>query len=148
MAGLTRFDPLREMIRFDPFRNAEDFFKEFSMMPSLRAFETEPRIRMDVSENDQAYMIKADVPGVKKDDIKIAIDGNNITIRVSKKEEKEEKAGGNMVCSERYYGEQYRSFTLPQDVDETKAEAKYQDGVLNLTLPKKAGTGTKEITIQ
>lgn len=148
MANLTRFDPFREMMRLDPFRNTEDFFKEFSMMPSLRGLEPEPRIRMDVSETEQAYMIKADIPGVKKEDIKIAIEGNTVSIRAEMKEEKEEKSAGNMVRSERYYGEQYRSFALPQEVDEGKAEAKYQDGVLSLTLPKKAGATSKQITIQ
>lgn len=149
MAGnLTRFDPLREMMRFDPFRNTEDFFREFSMMPSLRGFEAEPRIRLDVSETDQAYQIHAEIPGVKKDDIKIAIDGNKVSISAELKEEKEDKTGANMVRSERYYGQQYRSITLPQDVDDSKAEAKYQDGVLSLSLPKKPGAGAKQISIQ
>ncbi|MGE5648829.1 Hsp20/alpha crystallin family protein [Noviherbaspirillum sp. UKPF54] len=148
MANLTRFDPFREMMRLDPFRNADDFFKEFSMLPSLRGFEPEPRIRMDVSETEQAYTVKADIPGVKKDDIKISIEGNTVSIRAETKEEKQEKMEGNMMRSERYFGEQYRSFTLPQEVDESKAEAKYQDGVLSLTLPKKAGATSKQITIQ
>ncbi|WP_292936303.1 Hsp20/alpha crystallin family protein [Noviherbaspirillum sp.] len=148
MANLTRFDPFSDMMRFDPFRNMDDFFKEFSMMPSLRGMEAEPRIRMDVSETEQAYQIKADIPGVKKEDIKVAIDGNVVSIRAETKEEKEEKTEGNMVRKERHYGEQYRSFTLPQDVDESKVEAKYQDGVLSLMLPKKAGGTTKQITIQ
>lgn len=148
MANLTRFDPFSDMMRFDPFRNMDDFFKEFSMMPSLRGMEAEPRIRMDVSETDQAYQIKADIPGVKKEDIKVAIDGNMVSIRAESKEEKEEKMEGNVVRKERHYGEQYRSFTLPQDVDESKVEARYQDGVLSLMLPKKAGGTTKQITIQ
>ncbi|KIF81002.1 Hsp20/alpha crystallin family protein [Noviherbaspirillum autotrophicum] len=148
MANLTRFDPFREMMRLDPFRNADDFLKEFSMLPSLRGIEAEPRIRMDVAETEQAYMVKADIPGVKKDDIKISIEGNTVSIRAETKEEKQEKMEGNMMRSERYFGEQYRSFTLPQEVDESKAQAKYQDGVLSLTLPKKAGATSKQITIQ
>ena len=148
MANLTRYDPFREMARLDPFRNIDDFLKEFSMMPALRGIETEPRIRVDVAETDQAYQIKADIPGVKKDDVKVSIDGNVISIRAEVKEEKEEKMAGNVMRSERHYGEMYRSFTLPQDVDEDKAEAKYQDGVLSLTLPKKAGGTSKQITIQ
>ena len=149
MANLTRFDPFREMMRLDPFRNADDFFREFSMLPSLRGgMEAEPRIRVDVSETDQAYMIKADIPGVKKEDIKISIEGSTVSIRAETREEKQEKMEGNMMRSERYFGEQYRSFSLPQEVDEGKAEAKYQDGVLSLTLPKKAGATSKQITIQ
>lgn len=148
MANLTRFDPFGEIARLDPFRSVDDFFKEFSMMPTLRGLEAEPRIRMDVSETDQAYQVKADIPGVKKEDIKVSIDGNTVSIRAEMKEEKTEKMPGNMMRSERHYGEQYRSFTLPHEVDESKAEAKYQDGVLSLTLPKKAGTAGKQITIQ
>ncbi|HEX7636335.1 MAG TPA: Hsp20/alpha crystallin family protein [Noviherbaspirillum sp.] len=148
MANLTRYDPFREMMRLDPFRNMDDFMREFSMMPTLRGLETEPRIRVDVAETDQAYQIKADIPGVKKDDVKVSIDGNVISIRAEVKEEQEEKAAGSVVRSERHYGEMYRSFTLPQDVDEEKAEAKYQDGVLSLTLPKKTGGASKQITIQ
>lgn len=147
MAGLTRFDPFREMTRLDPFRNVEDLFKEFSLMPSLRGIEPEPRIRVDVSETDQAYMVKADIPGVKKEDIKIAIEGSTVSISATTHQEKEEKTG-NVMRSERYSGEQYRSFSLPQEVDDAKAEAKYQDGVLSLTLPKKTGTGGKQITVQ
>lgn len=148
MANLTRFDPLREMTRFDPFRSIDDFLREFSMMPTLRGFEPEPRIRIDVSETDQSYQVRADIPGVKKEDVKVSIDGNVVSIRAEMKEEKEEQMAGNMMRSERHYGEMYRSFTLPQDVDEEKAEAKYQDGVLSLTLPKKTGTASKQITVQ
>jgi HSP20 family protein len=148
MAGnLTRFDPIRDMMRFDPFRSMEDFMKEFSISPALRGFEPERRIRLDVTETDQAYMVKADMPGMKKEDIKISIDGNVVSINATMKEEKEQTTG-NTVYSERYSGEQFRSFSLPQDVDEAKAEAKYQDGVLHLTLPKKPGGSTKQITIQ
>lgn len=149
MAGnLTRFDPFGDIMRFDPYRNLDDFFKEFSMMPSLRGMEPEPRIRMDVSETDQAYQVKAEIPGAKKEDIKISVEGNKVSISAEVKQEKEEKDNGNIVRSERYYGQQYRSFALPQDVDDAKVEAKYQDGVLSLTLPKKAGKGSKQITIQ
>ncbi|HEY0848088.1 MAG TPA: Hsp20/alpha crystallin family protein [Noviherbaspirillum sp.] len=149
MAGnLMRFDPINEMLRFDPFRNMDDLFREFSVMPSLRGYEPEPRIRLDVEEADEAYMVKADLPGVKKEDIKVAVEGNRVSISAECKREKEEKGNGNVVRSERYYGQQHRSFTLPQDVDETKAQASYSDGVLSLSLPKKAGAGSKQITVQ
>ena len=148
MAGsLMRFDPLSEMARFDPFRNIDEIFKEFSVMPTLRGMESQPRIRMDVTENDKEFVVEAEIPGVKKDDIKIAIDGNKVSINAELKEEREESSG-NVVRSERYYGQQYRSFTLPQDVDDSKAKAKYPDGILCLTLPKKPGTGGKQLTIQ
>ena len=149
MAGnLTRFDPISDLMRFDPFRNMDDLFREFSIAPSLRGFEPEPRIRLDVEETDDAYVVKADLPGVKKEDIKIAVEGNRVSISAECKREKEEKSGGNVVRSERYYGQQHRSFTLPQDVDEAKASASYSDGVLSLSLPKKAGAASKQITVQ
>ncbi|HVL75328.1 MAG TPA: Hsp20/alpha crystallin family protein [Noviherbaspirillum sp.] len=148
MAGnLMRFDPMRELTRFDPFRGMDDMLKEFSLAPSLRGLEPEPRIRLDITESDDAYEVKADVPGVKKEDIKISIEGGTVSIRASAREESERKEG-NMMCSERYYGEQYRSFTLPAEVDDSKAEARYQDGVLHLKLPKKEGRTAKQITVQ
>ena len=149
MAGnLTRFDPINELMRFDPFRNMDDMFREFSIMPSLRGVEPEPRIRLDVEEADDAFMVKADLPGVKKEDIKIAVEGNRVSISAECRREKEEKTEGNVVRSERYYGQQHRSFTLPQEVDEAKASASYKDGVLSLSLPKKAGGASKQITVQ
>jgi HSP20 family protein len=149
MAGnLTRFDPFNELARFDPFRNMDDLFREFSIMPSLRGFEPEPRIRLDVEEAGNAYVVKADLPGVKKEDIKIAVEGNRVSISAECKREKEEKGDGNIVRSERYFGHQQRSFTLPQEVDDAKAEASYSDGVLSLTLPKKAGAASKQIQVQ
>jgi len=144
--NIKRFDPFGEIARFEPFRNFEDFFREFRMMPGLRGAETEPRIRMDMSETDQAYTVKAEIPGVKKDDIKVSIEGNQVSISAEVRKE-EEKKSGNMMHSERYYGQQYRSFTLPQDVDDAKAEAKYNDGILELTLPKKPGGGGKKLTV-
>lgn len=145
--NLMRFDPFGDIARFEPFRNLDDFFKDFRIVPSLRALDTESRIRMDLSETDQAYIVKAEMPGLKKDDIKVGIDGNQISISVEARKEEEQKTG-NMVRNERYYGQQYRSITLPQEVDDSNAEARYQDGVLELTLPKKPGTGSKQIAIQ
>lgn len=145
--NLTRFDPVREMARFDPFRGMEDFIRDFPILPALRGMETGPVIRMDISETDDAYTIKAEVPGVRKEDIKVAVDGNQVTISIETREEKEGKSM-NMLRSERYYGQQYRSFTLPQEVDDTKSKAKYHDGLLEMTLPKIPGTGGRQISIQ
>ena len=78
----------------------------------------------------------------------MAIEGNNVSITAEVKKEHEEKEGENLICSERYYGQQSRHFSLAQDVDESKAEAKYHDGVLELVLPKKAGASRKQISIQ
>jgi HSP20 family protein len=147
MAGnLSRFDPFRAMARFDPMQEMEEFFKE--RMPSMRGFGGESMMKMDVSETDQAYTVKAEMPGVAKEDIKVAIEGNNVSISAEIKKEQEKKEGENLIHSERYYGQQSRNFSLAQEVDESKAEAKYHDGVLELVLPKKASSGRKQISIQ
>ncbi len=148
MAGnLVRFDPFGDIARLDPFRNIDEIFKDFRMMPGLRGMEPEARLRVDLTETDQAYIVKAEIPGVKKDDIKVAIDGNQVSVSAEVRKE-EEDTSGNLMRSERYYGQVYRSFTLPQEVDDTQAEARYQDGILELMLPKRPGTGGRQLTIQ
>ncbi len=145
-SNLARFDPLGSISRFDPLRDFDSFFNAFDMMRPLRGIDTE-RIRMDVSETDQAFLIRADMPGVKKEDVKVSIDGDQITISADVNQE-QERTEGNTVCRERYHGQQYRSFTLPSSVDEEKAVASCHDGILELTLPKKPGSGAKQLTIQ
>lgn len=145
MANITRYDPFSDITRFDPFHNFDDLFKGFMVRPVLR--EMEPDIKMDVSEDDKAYTVRAEVPGVKKEDIKISVEGNQVAISAEVKKEKEEKEGKKVIRSERYYGKVYRSFSLDQDVDQNAAKAKYSDGVLELTLPKKPGTAGKEISV-
>jgi HSP20 family protein len=140
---IARFDPFR----FDPFRNIDEVMREFSLLPSSRGFEPEPRIRMDVEETDKNYMVKADIPGMKKEDIKVAIEGNTVSIQAQTAEEKEEK-GANFVRRERYVGQQYRAFTLPQEIDEKGAEAQYDNGVLCLSLPKKSNSVSKMLSIK
>jgi len=147
MANITRFDPFDELARFQPFSSVDDFLKGFRMRPWLGDMEVEPRIKVDVSEADAAYEVKADIPGVKKDDIHVTIDGNQVSIEAEVKKEKEEKKGEKVVRSERYYGKEYRSFTLGSDIDSAKAEAKYQDGVLELKLPKKSNGSSKELKV-
>lgn len=145
MANITRFDPFSELSRFDPF--GDDFFKGFTLRPVFRQSESEPKMRLDVSEDDKAYAVKAEIPGVKKEDIKVSVDGNQVTISAEVKKETEEKEGQNVIRSERYYGAVSRSFSLGQDVDRETASAKYTDGVLTLTLPKKSGSSTKQLTV-
>jgi len=147
MANLTRYDPFGDLARFEPFRDIDDIFRQFQLAPALRGVETAPRIRIDVSETDQAYALKAEIPGARKEDIKVAIEGNQVTLSAEVRRESEEK-DGNMLRSERYYGQQSRSFSLPQEVDDAQAVAKYNDGILELTLPKKPGTSRKQLQIQ
>lgn len=106
-----------------------------------------PQIKLDVHEGESTYTVKAEIPGVRKEDIDIRIDGNQVTISAEIKKDKEEKKDGRVLRSERHYGYASRSFTLACDVDEGKSAARYQDGVLNLTLPKKATTASRKLQV-
>jgi len=109
----------------------------------------ELKMRVDVVEKDDAYQVKADIPGVKKEDINVRIDGNLVQIDAESKLEKDTRdEGGKVLRSERSYGSISRTFTLAQDVDDAKAEARYADGVLTLRLPKKASTASRKLAIQ
>jgi HSP20 family protein len=142
MAYLTRYSPFNE--RFD------DLFNGFFVRPVASDERTQPSvtIRMDVTENDKAYVVHAEVPGAKKEDVHVTIDGNHIAISAEAKTRKEQKEGEKVLRTERSYGKAYRAFTLAQEVDETSAKAKYIDGVLELTLPKKAAVSATRLTIQ
>ena len=107
------------------------------------------RMRIDVTENDKAYTVKADIPCVKKEDINVSVEGNMVRIDAETKTEKETRGDGEKVLrSERYYGSISRAFSLGQDVDAAAVDAKYADGVLTLLLPKKATAATRRIQIQ
>jgi HSP20 family protein len=149
MANITRFDPLSDLVSFAPFRNFDDFFRAPGVRSLVRNLPAEPEIKIDVSEDDKAYHVKAEVPGVKKEDIHVTVEDNLISISAEVKREKEEKKGETVLRSERYYGMQSRSFTLMHDVDQGKAEAKYEEGILELTLPKRSNGGAaKQLAIK
>ena len=105
------------------------------------------QIRLDVKEDDTSYQVRAEVPGVRKEDIHVDVDHNHVTLRAEVREEKEEKSGGRVIYSERSYGMLSRGFDLPGDVDPDRAKAEYKDGVLCLTLPKRSGAGTRRVNI-
>jgi HSP20 family protein len=149
MNNLTRFNPFAELARFDPFLDVDDVMNKLMMRPLLReGLEMEPQIKMDVKEADGQYLVKAEIPGVKKDDIHVTVEGNRVSISAEVKHEKEAKEGERVIRCERSYGMASRSFTLADEVDQSKVQAKYDNGVLELTLPKKAGSSSrKEISI-
>lgn len=132
--------------RSDPF---EDLFRGFFVRPvDFGGLTTEaPQMRVDVKENPDNYEVHAELPGMKKEDIHVHIDGPVVSISAERKQEKEEKEGERVLRSERYYGKVSRSFQLGQDIDEGKASAKFTDGVLLLTLPKKAEAQAKRLSI-
>jgi len=96
-------------------------------------------IKIDITETDKDYTVRAEIPGVKKEDVKIQVDGNLVSISAEVKQEKEEKEGEGIICRECYQGSSYRSFTLDCNVDEAKARAKCKNGILELILPKRNG---------
>jgi HSP20 family protein len=141
MANITRYSPFDEAF--------DDLFRGFFVRPvSYDAPAGAAQFRVDVSENEKAYTLRAEVPGVKKEDINVTIDGDTVAISAEVKHEKDVKNGDRVLRSERYYGKLYRAFTLGQAVEEAGTSAKYADGVLELTLPKKAAAQAKRIAIQ
>ena len=131
---------MANITRFDPFFDVDDLFRELRLAPLRRpGEEVAPRMKLEVQEDEQAYTIHAEVPGAKKEDIKVTIDSNQVSISADIKRESEKKEKGRVVHSERYYGNVYRSFSLDSAVDEGGASASYKDGVLELVLPKKNG---------
>ena len=140
--NVTRFDPFNDLV--------DDLFKGFLVRPV--AYEGRdaalPRLKVDVTEKNGAYKVTADLPGVKKEDIHVDVDGAQVTLTAEVKQEKETAKDERVLHTERVYGKASRSFTLPQEIDEAKVEAKFRDGVLELELPKKAAAQRKQITIQ
>src|SRR5487761_2545034 len=125
------------LLRYNPADDAfDDLFRGFLMRPVRMDNGADMQIKLDVKENDKSYIVHAEIPGVKKDDIHVTIEGNQVAISAEVKNERDIKDGEKILRSERYYGKVSRAFTLAQDVDDGTSSAKYNDGVLELTLPK------------
>jgi HSP20 family protein len=139
MANVTLYHPFADTAMDDLFRG---FFRP------VRGEREAVSIKLDVAEKDGAYVVKAEIPGVSKDDIQVSIEGNQVTIGAEVKRENEKKEGERVLHSERYYGSAFRSFTLPSDLDEEASKAKYENGVLELTLAKKPAVAGRKLTIQ
>lgn len=106
-----------------------------------------PAIKIDVEEADDRYTVKADMPGVAKEDIRVDVDGNMVSIAAEVRREKKDEKEGKVLRSERYVGSMTRAFTLPAEIDVSKADAKYTEGVLLLTLPKHKGAPSHRVAI-
>ncbi len=142
MTNLRLFEPVLS----DPF---ETMFKRFMAPIRMELESGSLDIRLDVAEMDGIYKVRADLPGVKKDDINVRIDGNIIQIDAEVKSDQALKASGvKLLRSERLQGAVSRAFSVAQDVDDLKASTKYEDGVLTLELPKKATSASRKISIQ
>jgi HSP20 family protein len=134
---------------YGPFADAgfEDFVRGF-FKPLRQAREGAAPIKVDVVDRPDAYVVKADLPGVKKDEIEVKVEGNQVTIAAEVKRESEQKDGERVVRSERYFGHVYRSFVLPVEIDEAASNARYEDGVLTLTLAKTVAQQPRKLAIQ
>ena len=135
---------LSNLFDIDPFGDAlPSLFRSWRLEPATQV----PKIKIDLTEHDNDYVVKAEIPGVRKEDIDVRVDGRQLTIAAEVKEDKEEKKDGRVLRSEREYGYASRSFTLASAVDDSKADAKYSNGVLELKLPKKTTPSARKITV-
>jgi len=129
----------------------DDFFRGFFVRPveygGSGAAET-PHVRVDVKENAEGYEVHAELPGIRKEDIHVHIDGPVVSISAERKMSKGLKDGERILRSERYYGKVSRSFQLGQDIDEARSGAKFVDGVLELSLPKKLEAQATRLVIE
>jgi len=130
-----------------------DFFRDVSPGFFVKPLHGEPlpspgQIKMDVKESDGGYTVSAEIPGVKKEDIHVTIEGSVVTVRAEVKQEDTQTKDDKVLRSERYFGSVSRGISLPQDIDQSQAKAKYDNGVLTLTLPKKQGNGSQKLRIE
>ena len=139
MNALTRFD------RFDDLM--PEFFRRFAR-PFAFGDAVPAEIRIDVTENDKDYEVRAEIPGAKKDDVRVSVDGNFVSISAEVRKEKEEKSAGRQLVRESYYGSASRGFSLAHEIDSKAVVAKLEDGILKLTLPKREGTAAQAIAVQ
>lgn len=146
MSVLTRFNPFKQPTSMSPFTDFDDLFRAIRTRPLFRETDVVPEMRLDVQETEGEYQVKADIPGVNKEDIAVSVDGKVVSINAEVKRESEQKEGSSL-CSERYYGRVYRAFSVANDIDAAKVEARYDNGVLKLTLPKKPNGQSHKITV-
>lgn len=157
MGTLMRWDPLRESRLWDPFKELEEMQTRLSRMfgrppaakdggkEDMTVTEWSPLV--DISEDDKEYLVKAELPDIKKEDIKLSVHENVLSISGERKYEKEEK-GKKYHRVERAYGSFMRSFTLPEDADATKISAECKEGMLKVHLPKSEKAKPKSIEVK
>ena len=128
----------------------EEMFAPFTHGGALSQWPAEGTVspRLNVSETDKAFEVQAELPGVKKEDVKVAVEHQRVTIEGETRREQEQREGENVLYTERSASKFMRSFMLPVEVDEASAEARMENGILTLTLPKKQGSEATRISIQ
>ncbi|KPK35097.1 MAG: heat-shock protein [Nitrospira bacterium SG8_35_1] len=143
-----------QLTKWDPFREMEDVFDRYSKTLSWPRFGRQEVMtrgdwipRVDITETDKEFIIKADLPEVKKEEVKISVDNGVLSIQGERKQEKEEK-NKKFHRVERFYGNFTRSFTIPENVDETNVEASFKDGTLTIQLPKTTKSKPKAVNVE
>ena len=131
----------------------DDFFKDVAPGFFVKPLHGDPlpsasQIRIDVKETDKDFTVQADIPGVSKEDIHVSVEGSIVTLRAEIRQQDRQTEGEKVLRTERYYGEVSRSFQRPSDIDEANAKARYDNGVLCLTLPKKISSAPQRLTVE
>ena len=141
---------MNQLTTYDPFADTgiDELFRGFFRPVRFERPAGPAAIKLDVTEQDKAYVVKAEIPGVAKEDIQVSIEGNQVTIGAEVKREKDVKEGERVLRTERYFGSVYRAFTLPVEVDEAASNAKYENGVLELKLAKKPAQAGRKLAVQ
>lgn len=152
---------LRSLVRWDPFKEMEREMEELterfnrilSRWPSRQASEREPMTVaqwapvVDISETDSEYLIEAELPEVDKNNVKVTLQDGVLTIQGERKSQREEK-GRKYHRVERSFGGFLRSFTLPEDADESKVKAEFKDGILRVRIPKTEKAQSKAVEVK
>jgi HSP20 family protein len=130
----------------------DDFFRDIAPGFYVKPLHGDPlptpeKIRVDVKETDTLYTVQAELPGVAKQDIHVALDGNLVTLRAEVRQHDSESKDEKILRTERYFGAVSRSFQLPMEIDQAQSRARYDNGLLTLTLPKKLSGGSQRLVI-
>jgi HSP20 family protein len=146
---MTIKEDIMQSVIYDPRVDTsyDELFRGFFKPVRLEGAASPVTIKLDVSETDNGYVVHSEMPGVKKEDIAVAIANNQVTITAEVKQW-ERTEGDRMLRNERYFGNIYRSFTLPVELDESASEATYENGILELKLARKAAAPRKRLTIR
>ena len=141
---------MQNVISYDPRTDTsyDELFRGFFKPVRLEGAASPVTIKMDVSETDNGYVVHSEMPGVKKEDIAVAVAGNQVTITAEVKQQREKKEGDRMLRNERYFGNIYRSFTLPVELEESACEATYENGILELKLATKSVAPGKRLVVR
>ena len=146
MTAVTRFNPFRIPARIETPAVFDGLFRNFGLGPLWNQPDLVPDMRVDISEDEKAFHVNAEIPGVDRDDIFVSVEGNRVSITAEAKRKNEKKDEKELIV-ERSWGKAYRAFALPADIDGDRTEARYDKGVLSLTLPKKTNGSARRIAV-